>query len=52
MATTAQIVLRYVKKNRKQLISMTTFPKEAILTFSGKQRYNKMQSSGVYISNN
>ena len=51
MATTAQIVLRYVKKNRKQLISMTTFPKEAIQTFSGKQRYNKMQSSGVYISN-
>lgn len=48
----AQTVLRYVKKNTKQLISMTISPKEAIQTFSEKQRYNKMQSSGVYISNN
>lgn len=36
MATIAQIVLRYVKKNTKQLISMTTFPKEAIQICSEK----------------
>lgn len=28
MATTAQTVLRYVKKNRRQLISMTAFPRK------------------------
>lgn len=52
MATVAQTAPRYVKKNTKQLISMTTSPKEAIQTFSEKQRYNKMQSAGAYISNN
>lgn len=52
MATIVQIVLRYVKQNTKQLISMTTSPKEAIQTFSEKQGYNKTQSSGAYISNN
>lgn len=52
MAIVAQITLRYVKKNTKLLISVTTSPKEAIQTFNGKQRYNKTQSSGAYISNN
>lgn len=36
MATMAQIVLRHVKKNTKQLISMTTSPKEAIQTLKNK----------------